>query len=144
MGGILRRVFTPYAAGFITAAACTALDTKLASTKPIIRTLAKLGGAVAIAMFGRRYPVASVAAIAAIGASQGSAMAAKALGGMPAATTPKAAMEGLAEMSETYPEMGALLQGGVGALLTGMGDAPNLDANVANYMTAVNNMADDE
>lgn len=143
MGGLLRRVFTPYAAGFVTSMACAALDGALSTKTPMVRNIVKLGGAVACAYFGRRYPVAATAAIAAIAASQGYAVGLKAVGGM-AAASPAQVVQKAGEMADEYPEMGALLAGGVGALLSGMGDAPNLDANVANYMTAVNNLADED
>ena len=57
------------------------------------------------------------------------------------AANPAQAVKGLGEMSVHYPELGALLNGGVGALLNG---PPDVDDAVVNYATALNNMADDD
>ena len=139
-GGILKRAFVPYAAGIITSAATAMLDTGLAKM-PVVRQLVKVGGVVAIAAFlGRKHPQASAAAIGALGASQGYPLVTKLAGGL-VARTPAEAVKGLGEMTATYPEMGALLQGGLGALLQGPTDVPDV---AANYETALMNMADDD
>jgi hypothetical protein len=130
----------PYAAGIVTSAASAMLDTGLAKW-PVVRQLVKVGGVVGIAMFlGRKYPQASAAAIGALGASQGYPLVTKLAGGL-VARTPAEAVKGLGEMTETYPEMGALLQGGLGALLQGPSDVPEV---AMNYETALMNMADDD
>ncbi len=139
MGGLARRVFVPYAAGFITSVATAVLDASL-SNYPMVRQLSKVGGAVAIAIFGRRHPIASAAAIGALAGSQGTVLGTRLAGGMHA-TTPAEAVKGLAEMQQTYPELGALLTGGVGALLNGPED---VDQAAVNYATALNNMADQD
>lgn len=140
MGGILRMALVPYATGVATSAAMAMLDSGLAAS-PMIGNIVKAGGAVAIAaFFGRRHPLAASAAIGAIGASQGYPLVTKLAGGM-FAHTPAQAVKGLGEMSDTYPEMGALLQGGLGALLQGPTDVPMTSTN---YQTALQNMADDD
>ena len=83
---------------------------------------------------------ASAAAIGALGASQGYPLVTKLAGGI-VGRTPAEAVKGLAEMSESYPEIGALLQGGVSALLNGPSDVPEATMN---YETALMNMADDD
>lgn len=137
---MLKRAFVPYAAGVVTAGAAAMLDAGLAKW-PVVRQVAKIGGVLGIAaFFGRRYPNASAAAIGALGASQGYPLVTKLAGGL-VARTPAEAVKGLGEMSESYPEMGALLQGGLGALLQGV---PDVETGVANYATALTNMADDD
>lgn len=132
--------FVPYATGIATSAVSAMMDSGLAKW-PVIAQLAKVGGAVAVAaFFGRRHPLAASAAIGALGASQGYPLVTKLAGGM-FAHTPAQAVKGLGEMSDTYPEMGALLQGGLGALLEGPSDVP---VATADYQTALNNMADDD
>lgn len=139
-GSLLKRVLIPYAAGFLASGAVGILDVGLAKY-PVVKQVVKIGAAFAIAMFGRRYPTASIAAIASLAGSQGYGLGIK-LGGGFIAETPAKAIVGLGEMSRTYPEMGALLSGGVGALLSGMGDPSNPDTVVTNYATALNNMAE--
>lgn len=140
-GNLLKRVLVPYAAGFIASGAIAVLDTGLANY-PMVKNLVKVGGAFLIAIAGRRYPTASIAAIASLAGSQGYAAGTKLAGGF-IAQTPGQAMKGLGEMaSGSYPEMGALLTGGMGALLTGMGDPSDPSGVVANYATAMNNMAE--
>ena len=113
------------------------------SNYPKVRTLAKIAGSVLIAITGRKYPVASAAAIGALAASSGYPLGVKLAGGM-VARNPTEAVKGLGEMSESYPEMGALLSGGVGALLSGMGAPPNVPSVVTDYTTALNNMAGED
>jgi len=139
MGGTLKRAFIPYATGFITSAAIAVLDTGL-SNYPVVKNIVKVGAALSIAAFGRRYPVASTAAIAAIAACQGYPLGTRLAGGM-VAQNPAQAVKGLAGMAAVYPEMGALLNGGMGALLNG---PENLDQTVIDYQQAVANMADDD
>jgi hypothetical protein len=115
------------------------LDSALASY-PMVRQVAKVGGAVAIAVFGRRHPIASAAAIGALAGSQGYTLGTKLAGGM-IAHTPAEAVKGLGEMTQTYPELGALLSGGVGALLSGPDD---IDQVARNYGTALSNMSDND
>lgn len=141
-GGLLRRVLVPYAAGFITSGAMAVLDAGLANY-PMVKQVAKIGGAFAIAIFGRRHPIASAAAISALASSQGYSLGTKLAGGF-IAQTPADAVKGLGEMAATYPEMGALLQGGVGALLSGMGDPSDPTSVVSNYASAMNNMAESD
>jgi hypothetical protein len=141
-GSLIQRVLVPYAAGFLASGAIAILDTGLASY-PVVKQVVKVGAAFAIAMFGRRYPTASIAAIASLAGSQGYTVGTKLAGGF-IAQSPAAAVKGLADMSRTYPEMGALLSGGVGALLNGMGDPSNPDSVVTNYATALNNMAESD
>jgi hypothetical protein len=139
-GGIVasvKAVFVPFAAGFITSMASAALDSGLASY-PMAKRLAKVGGCIAIAMFGKRHPRASAAAIGALAASEGYALGTKLVGGM-IAHSPAQAVQGLGDMTQTYPEMGALLNGGVGALLEGV---PNVGVSASDYEAALNNMAD--
>ncbi len=140
MGGIARRVFIPYAAGFLVSLAAAVLDSAMAN-KPAGRRLAKVGGAIAIAFFGRRYPIASAAAIGALASAEGYTVGTKLAGGT-VARTPAELVTGIGEMQQTFPELGALLQGGVGALLSGMGGPDDVDAAAVNYATALNNMAD--
>lgn len=139
IGGTLKRAFVPYATGFITSAAIAVLDTGL-SNYPVVKNIIKVGAALSIAAFGRRYPNASTAAIAAIAACQGYPLGTKLAGGM-VAQNPAQAVKGLAGMAAVYPEMGALLNGGMGALLNG---PDNLDQTVVDYQQAVANMADDD
>jgi hypothetical protein len=142
-GGLLKRVLVPYAAGFIASGAVAVLDTALANY-PMVRNVAKVGGAFLIAIFGKRYPTASTAAIAALAATQGYNAGTKLAGGF-IAHTPAQATQGLADMARGgYPEMGALLNGGIGALLNGMGDPSNPDTVVANYASAMRNMAESD
>ncbi len=141
--GLLKKVFTPFAVGFVTSMAAAAIDTTL-SNYPRGAQLAKVAGAFAIAFAGRRHPMAANAAISALAASIGYPLGVKAVGGF-VAKTPGEAVKGLGDMSRTYPQMGALLSGGMGALLSGMGDAPsNLSTVSSNYQQALNNMADDD
>jgi hypothetical protein len=141
-GSLLKRVLVPYAAGFIASGAIAILDTGLVKY-PVVKQVVKIGAAFAIAIFGRRYPTASIAAIASLAGSQGYTLGTKVAGGF-IAQSPAKAVEGLGEMARTYPEMGALLAGGVGALLNGMGDPSNPDTVVTNYATALNNMAESD
>lgn len=139
-GGLLRMAFVPYATGLATAAASAMLDSGLAQW-PIVTHLVKVTGAVGIAaFFGRKHPLVASAAIGALGASQGYPLVTKLAGGM-FAHTPAQAVKGLGEMSDSYPEMGALLQGGLGALLSGPSDVP---VTASNYQTALMNMGDDD
>lgn len=132
--------FVPYATGVATSALCAMIDSGLAAM-PVVSQLVKVGGAVGIAaFFGRRHPLVSAAAIGALGASQGYPLVTKLAGGM-FAHTPAQAVKGLGEMSDTYPEMGALLQGGLGALLQGPSDVP---LSASNYETALMNMSGDD
>lgn len=142
-GGLMSSIksaFTPLLAGALTGIATAALDAALAKY-PTGKKLAKVGGAIAIAMFGRRYPRAACAAIGALAATEGYNIGSKLVGGMGAAQTPKQAVEGLATMAGTYPEIGALLDDGVGALLEGV---PNEGQGVVNYGQALSNMAGDD
>lgn len=140
MGGLLKRAFVPYAIGFVTSGAMAVVDTGLANY-PMAKQVGKVLLAVGVAAtVGKRHPVAATAAIAAIAASQGYAFGTKLAGGM-LAQSPAQAVQGLGDMSRTYPELGALLNGGVGALLNG---PPDIDSAVVNYATALNNMADDD
>jgi hypothetical protein len=140
MGGLFKRAFVPYAVGFITAGAMGVVDSALSSS-PMVKNLAKVGLALGVAAFaGRRYPTASIAAISAIASSQGYALGTRLAGGM-VASSPAEAVKGLGDMAVHYPELGALLNGGVGALLNG---PPDVDDAVVNYATALNNMADDD
>lgn len=140
MGGLFKRAFVPYAVGFITSGAMAVVDTGL-SSYPMVKNIAKVGLALGVAAFvGRRYPVAATAAISAIASSQGYALGTRLAGGM-IAQSPAAAVKGLGEMAVNYPELGALLNGGVGALLNG---PPDVDDAVVNYATALNNMASDD
>jgi len=141
-GSLLKRVLVPYAAGFLASGAVAILDTAL-SKYPVVSNIVKVGAAFAIAIGGRRYPRAATAAIAALAATQGYRLGTKVAGGF-IAQSPAQAVTGLGDMSRTYPEIGALLTGGVGALLNGMGDPSNPDAVVANYAAAMDNMADDD
>lgn len=142
MRGLARRVFVPYAAGFLASMGAAVLDSAM-SAYPAVRQLAKVGGAVAIAVFGRRYPEASAAAIGAIAGSQGYTLGTKLAGGM-IAHTPAEAVKGLGEMQQTYPELGALLNGGVGALISGLGGPDDVDAVARNYAAALDNMSGDD
>lgn len=140
MGGLFKRAFVPYAVGFITSGAMGVLDAGLASY-PMVKQIGKVGLALGVAAFmGRKYPTASIAAIAAIASSSGYALGTKLAGGM-VASNPAQAVKGLGDMAVHYPELGALLNGGVGALLNG---PPDVDDAVVNYATALNNMADDD
>lgn len=140
MGGLLKRTFIPYAVGFVTSGAMAVIDTGLANY-PMAKNVGKVFLAIGVSAFvGRKHPVAATAAIAAIAASTGYAFGTKLAGGM-IAQSPAQAVQGLGEMSSTYPELGALLNGGVGALLNG---PPDIDDAVVNYATALNNMADDD
>jgi hypothetical protein len=141
-GSLFKRVLVPYAAGFLASGAIAVLDTGLANY-PMVKNVVKVGAAFLIAIAGRRYPTASVAAIASLAGSQGYAMGTKFAGGF-IAQTPAQAVKGLGDMSRSYPEMGALLTGGVGALLNGMGDPSDPAGVVNNYATAMRNMAESD
>lgn len=136
-------ILKSYAAGFVTSLATAVIDTALANY-PAVKQIAKVGGAVLIAFVGRRrFPMAATAAIASLAGSQGYALGTKLAGGF-IAQSPAQATKGLGEMAQVYPEMGALLTGGIGALLTGMSGVPNQADVVGNYETALSNMADDD
>ena len=138
--GIAKRFFVPYATGFVASMAAAVMDSAL-SQYPKVKHVAKVGGAVLLAaVAGKKYPIATASAIATLAASSGYALGTKLAGGM-LAFTPGEAVKGVAEMSEKSPELGALLEGGLGALLEG---PPDLDSTVSNYETALNNMADDD
>lgn len=140
MGGLLKRAFVPYAVGFITSGAMGVLDAGLANY-PMAKNVGKVLLAIGVAAtVGNKHPVAATAAISAIAASQGYAFGTRMAGGM-VASNPAQAVQGLGAMSATYPEMGALLNGGVGALLNG---PPDIDDAVVNYATALNNMASED
>lgn len=138
-GGLLMRAFTPFAVGFVASMGAAVLDSAL-SGYPKVRQLVKVGGAVAIAFVGRKYPVASTAAIAALAASSGYPLGTRLAGGM-VAHNPTEAVKGLGGMAGVYPEIGALLNGGVGALLSGV---PDEGTAVMNYQTALGAADDDE
>lgn len=141
MGSLLKRTFVPYAVGFVTSGAMGVLDAGLANY-PMAKNVGKVLLAVGVAAtVGRKHPVAATAAIAAIASSQGYSFGTQVAGGL-VAHTPAQAVQGLGAMSRTYPELGALLNGGVGALLNG--PVPDVDDAVVNYATALNNMADDD
>lgn len=142
MGGLLRRVFVPYATGFVTSIGAAVLDAGLARW-PVVRQVSKIGLAFAIAFAGRRYPMATTAAIASLAGAAGYPLGTRLSGGL-VARTPAEAVKGLGEMQDSYPEVGALLSGGVGALLAGMGMPPDEGRVVENYQTALANMAGDE
>lgn len=137
-GSLLMRAFTPFAVGFVASMGAAVLDTAL-SKYPKATHVVKVAGAVAIAFMGRRYPVASTAAIAALAASSGYPLGVKLAGGM-VAKSPEEAVKGLGEMAGTYPEIGALLEGGVGALLEGV---PDEGESVMNYQAALNGDEDE-
>jgi hypothetical protein len=141
-GSLLKRVLVPYAAGFLASGVIAVIDTGLASY-PMVKNVVKLGAAFVVAIAGRRYPTASIAAIASLAGSQGYGLGTKLAGGF-IAQTPAQAVKGLGDMSRSYPEMGALLTGGVGALLNGMGDPSDPSSVVANYQTAMNNLAESD
>lgn len=134
----IKAAFTPLVAGALTGMASAALDAALAKY-PTGKKLAKVGGAIAIAMFGRRYPRAACAAIGALAATEGYNIGSRLVGGMGAVQKPEQVPKEMAKMGETYPEIGALLDGGVGALLEGV---PNEGQSVAHYAAALSNMAD--
>lgn len=142
----VKSAFMPYLVGVVTAGAAAFLDTQFAS-RPTVRQLVKVASVVGIAVFlGRKNPRAAAAAIGAIGATQGYELVTRMTGGL-VARTPQEAVKGLGEMADTYPEMGALLNGGLGALLNGedgMGGIPNVGAGVQNYEQALMNMAGDD
>lgn len=133
----MKAAFVPFASGFITSMAAAALDSGMAS-HPMAKRLVKVGGCIAIAMFGRKHPRASAAAIGALAASEGYALGTTLVGGM-IAHNPAQVVAGAAKMQDVYPEMGALLQGGVGALLEGV---PNVGVAASDYAEALSNMAD--
>ncbi len=140
MGRGITGIFVPFAAGFIASMAAAGID-KMLATSPKMASLAKVGAAFLIGFAGRRYPRASVAAIGALAGSIGYPLGVRLAGGMVAAT-PQQAVQGLGSMARTYPQMGALLSGGMGALLS---DAPsNLPAVASDYMTALRNRVDDD
>jgi len=142
-GGILPFALKAYAAGFVTSLATAVVDTALANY-PMVKQIAKVGGAIAIAFVGRRrFPMAATAAIASLAGSQGYNLGTKLAGGF-IAQSPAQATKGLGEMAQVYPEMGALLTGGIGALLTGMGGVDNQSDVLGNYQTALSNMAEDD
>ncbi len=136
----IKAAFTPLIAGALTGAACAAMDAALAKY-PTGKKLAKVGTAVAIAMFGRRYPRAACAAIGALAATEGYNIGSRLVGGMGAVQKPEQVPKALSTMGDTYPEIGALLEGGIGALLEGV---PNETTSVANYATSLANMAGDD
>lgn len=139
---MLRMVMGPIIAGFAASFVGAAIDKFVTNTK--LAALAKVGAIFAVAFGGRRHPRASVAAIGSLAGSLGYPLAVKMLGGM-TASTPAQAVSGLAGMTRTYPQMGALLNGGMGALLSGVGDAPtNLPTVARDYMAALRNTVDDD
>ena len=145
-GGLLKMAFIPYATGVVTAGVAAMLDTGLARW-PVVRQVVKVAGVLGIASFlGRRHPLVAAASIGAIGASQGYPLITRLAGGM-VARTPAEAVTGLGEMTGSYPEIGALLQGGLGALLQGMEGPSDVDDVARNYVEALSNMSggdDDE
>lgn len=137
----LKASFVPFATGIVAGGLSAVLDNKLAS-KPAVKNIVKAVVIVGVAAFvGRKHPRVASAAIGALSANFGYSLATKALGGMAAAHTPQQAVQGLGEMADEYPEMGALLNGGLGALLNGIPDVADVSAN---YEMALNNMADDD
>jgi len=141
-GGVnVKHTFKLLVAGFAAGGAAAFLDKLLSGKSPMLANLAKVGVAVVVAAVGgRKYPAAAAAAVGALSGSVGYAMVTR-MGGGIVAHTPAGAVKGLAEMSDDYPEMGALLQGGLGALLEG-DDFDGLPSTVDNYETALQNMAD--
>lgn len=136
----VKGAFVPYAVGFITSLGASVIDTAL-STSPVVSQLIKIGGVVAIAaVFGNKNPRAAAAAIGALAAAQGYPLGVKLGGGIVATDTQKA-LVGLGNMARYHPEMGLLLQGGLGALLNGPSD---VDAMSRNYSNALNSMSDDD
>lgn len=133
---LVKSTFTSFAAGFVAGGLAAVLD-KQFSTKPTIARIAKVVAAFGIAKFGSKHPRAASAAIGALAASEGYSMATRVLGGAPAAHTPDQAVKGLADMSESYPEMGALLNGGMGALLSGDEGMEGLSNATADYANAL-------
>ena len=127
---LLKAAFTSFAAGFAASGVAAVID-KQFSKKPMIARIGKVVAAFAIAKFGARHPRASSAAIGALGGSEGYQIVTRMLGGAKAAHTPDQAIKGLADMSESYPEMGALLNGGMGALLEGTGE------DISNYQDSL-------
>ena len=142
-GSLLKAAFIPYATGVVVAGVSALLDTGL-SRWPVVRQLAKVVGVLAVAKFvGARHPLIAAASIGAIGASQGYPLITRLAGGM-VARTPAEAVEGLAEMAESDASMGALLQGGMGALLNGLEGPTDVGTVVGDYEEALSNMADDD
>lgn len=150
-GSLISTVLKPYAVGFIASMGVAAIDTFVAKKFPAaasgaINQLVKVGTAFVVAFALRRKPEIARSAITAIAATGGYNLGSKLVGGMAAVQTPAQALKGIGEMAESYPDMGALLQGGVGALLQGLGDIgpPNTQDVVANYGAALNGMGDDD
>lgn len=141
-GGVnVKHTFKLLIAGFAAGGLAAFIDKMLSGKSQIAANLAKVGAAVIVAVVGKRYPSASAAAVGALSGSVGYAMVTR-MGGGIVAHSPAGAVKGLAEMSDDYPEMGALLQGGLGALLEGDDDFGDLPGTVDNYETALQNMAD--
>lgn len=152
VGGVVETL-KEFGISFVVGMAVQKLDEFLAKNdtfKKIPSQWSKAVAAVALGILGRRLGGRardiSGKAIVALGALQGYSFFTAASGGAPAAQSPGQAIEGLGNMAQTYPEMGALLQGGVGALLQGMGDyGPMREGDiVANYGQALQGMGDDE
>lgn len=141
-GSLLKRVLVPYAVGFVTSGAMAVLDTGMANY-PVLKRAIKVGAAFLVAIAGRRHPTASIAAISALASTEGYTLGTKVAGGF-VAQSPAQAVTGLGSMSRSYPEIGALLTGGVGALLTGMGSPDDPSSVVRNYASAMNNMAESD
>lgn len=135
---LVKSTFTSFAAGFVAGGLSAVVDKQFA-TKPNIARIAKVLAAFGIAKFGARHPRAAAAAIGALASSEGYNMATKFLGGAKAAHTPDQAVQGLADMSEAYPEMGALLNGGMGALLAG---DEGMDGPLEDYQGALSGSTD--
>jgi hypothetical protein len=150
MKGLFMRFLIPYAAGFGTSFLAAGLDSKLAKY-PMVNTLVKVGGALVLAgAFGRKYPIIASSAIASLAASSGYTFGTKAFGGMVAHDV-KQVITGAQLMAEKDPAVGALLRGGVGALLRGyngtgalLSGPPDLTDVTANYESALRNMPDDD
>lgn len=152
MGGIIATL-KDFGISFLVGIAAQKFDelcAKNATLQKIPTQFSKAVAAVAVGFLGRRFggrgrDIAGKA-IVALGALQGYSWATARAGGAPAAQTPGQAIEGLGTMAQTYPEMGALLQGGVGALLQGMGDYGPMNPQdiVTNYSSALQGMGDEE
>lgn len=137
-GGLVKTALVAIGAGFAASAASAVID-KYAGGRPMIARVGKLITALAIAKFGGRYPQAASAAIGGLAASEGYNIMTRALGGLASAQTPADAIKSVAASAAGgNPAMGALLDGGLGALLNGV---PDVEESAYDYNEALSNMA---
>lgn len=114
-------------------------DAKLMADKPIISAVSKVALGAVGAAFLRRRPALAFGFAGGVMGSFGYSMGVKAAGGL-VATSPQAALKGIADMANDDPEMAALLEG-LGELTpdNGVGDVEGAE----DYASALADSDDD-